>query len=225
MNVEQILQNYPFFSSLGQNTREEMLEEARTVTLEKNTPYFNEGDTCSSIAFIGTGSVVIYKTGENGRKIVLYRVNPGQTCILSTSCILSAQKLPAYASAESFTEAIIYSPTRFRQWIDNDKSLRSYVFEIITVRFNRIIALIEEIAFGRIDRRLADLLIAKFENSGVPLTSIVATHESIASELGTAREVVSRALKKFESGGAISLSRGRMQLTNESILKSLAEMI
>jgi CRP/FNR family transcriptional regulator len=85
--------------------------------------------------------------------------------------------------------------------------------------------LIEEIAFGRIDRRLADLLITKFDNDGVPLTSIAATHDSVAAELGTAREVVSRALKKFESSGAILLSRGKIQLTNESILKSLAEMI
>ncbi len=108
-----------------------MLDTGKVVSLENDSPYFSEGDSCLSIALIGMGSVAVYKIGDNGRTIVLYRVGPGQFCILSTSCMFSRKTLPAHAKAESFTEAVIFPVSYFRAWIDADRVLRDFIIDTI----------------------------------------------------------------------------------------------
>jgi CRP/FNR family transcriptional regulator len=125
----------------------------------------------------------------------------------------------ATAVVEDPTEAVVLHGATFRYWINEHPVVRSYVFETMAQRLTEVMTLAEEIAFGKMDRRVAGLLVQRFSRDH----AFAATHEELAVELGTAREVVSRLLKDFERMGAIAMARGRLELRNASLLRDLAD--
>jgi CRP/FNR family transcriptional regulator len=162
------------------------------------------------------GTARVYKLGENGREITLYRIGHGESCILTASCIISHAEFPAFAVCEEAVEAVVIPANEIRQWIAQSAIWRNYVFGLVAQRMGDIISLVEEVVFRRMDRRIADYLLQRFKPKQ---SKIEITHQMIASDLGTSREVVSRILKDFESQGLILVARGAVELLSETLLQ------
>lgn len=210
LNKSEALKFIPFFNSAHPNLQEEINTFSTIKLIPKGSFISTEGDQCNYISFIVSGRARVYKLGESGREITLYRLERGESCILTASCILSRRTFPAIASAETDIQAIIIPSENFRNWIKVYEEVSDYVFNLLSDRLSSIIEVIEEIAFKNMDKRIAEFLI----NSKAIKNEIKITHQEIARELGTSREVVSRILKDFENEQLITLSRGIVFIKN-----------
>jgi CRP/FNR family transcriptional regulator len=188
------------------------------VTLEPGQFFFHAGHHLEHFAVLETGSLRVFTMGANGREITLYCVEPGECCMVNVLSLISGTASPATAVAEAPVTAVVYPRRIFLDWIEQREDLRRFVFGIMASRVASMMTLVEEVAFQRLDCRLAGYLLGKASGGQV----IELTHEAIAADLGTAREVVSRLLKSFERQEALSLSRGRVQVRNADFLRQLS---
>jgi CRP/FNR family transcriptional regulator len=189
---------------------------ASTVTLRKGEPVFHVGAPCENYLLVVEGKVSVQVITETGREIVLYEVGPGESCVLTTSCLLSGEPYPAEGVADSDVTAFAVGKREFYEALDHSPYLRNFVFANLGKRFATVIARMSDVAFGSIDRRLARVL----SRSGVSGDRIVLTHQELASEMGTVREVVSRHLKVFEAHGWVRLGRGYIEILNQDGLNN-----
>lgn len=192
---------------------------AKKVTVPTNTTLFRQGDDCLNYLLVASGTVRVFTRAENGREIMLYRVQHGESCTLTTSCLLADNKYPAEAVSETEVCAYMISAQHFNEELNKSSNFRKFVFDTYSKRLRDVIALVEQVSFGRIDIRLAKYLLQYNQQP-----QIMATHQEIATELGTAREVVSRQLKDFERQQWLALSRGRITLLNTDALRKLANL-
>ena len=209
------LDAFPFISLLSESAREELSRAAVPATIDAGDFTLMEGDTCASLAIVLEGVVRVYKSGSRGREITLYRILPGESCVLTASCIMSGRPFPAFARVESAVVAIAIPASDVRRWVQGNEVWRSYVFSLVSDRLANVIEVVEEVAFGRLDRRIARYLLQSDADAD---SVVLTTHEHIADELGSSREVVSRILKDFENGGVVSLSRGRIRILDRATL-------
>ena len=216
----EILSKIPFFIQAPAELRKELLDAAAVVHLEAGEYFLREGDTCAHFAIVVSGRLRVFKLGEGGQEITLYHVGAGEACPLNVSCILSDRPVPAMARVEEAVEAVVVPAATFRAWIADHESLRTFVFQMFSSRLAEVMSLVEEIAFRRMDRRLARRLLDHLDDESNG--SVDRTHADIAADLGTAREVVSRLLKEFERLGAVQLTRGHILLQNRATLRGLA---
>ena len=177
-----------------------------------------EGDQCNFLPIVMTGQARVYKSSPEGREITLYRIDPGECCILTASCIIGDRAFPAFAQTESSVEAVVVPTSDFRDWFGRFESWRTYVFTILLRRLSTVIEYVEEIAFRRLDERLSAYLI---EHSDAGL-SVRRTHEQIAADLGSSREAVSRSLKDLEHEDLLRLGRGTIRIAAEKELRKRA---
>lgn len=217
----EILAKIPFIDEASADLRSALAETAVVVRLRAGEYFLREGDTCAHFAVVASGKMRVFKLAESGHEITLYHVGPGEACPLNVSCILSDSPVPAMARVEEDVEAIIVPAATFRRWVAQHESLRTFVFQMFAFRLTEVMSLVEEVAFRRMDQRLARRLTELFSLEGAA-GSIEITHAQLAADLGTAREVVSRLLKEFERLGAIQLSRGKILARNPALLGSLA---
>ncbi len=177
---------------------------------------FLEGDRVEAIALLISGMVRVYKIGETGREITLYRFGNGSSCILTANAILSQKTFPAVATVEHDAEAVMIPADTFRDWVRRYDLWREFVFDLLSQRLSTVMAIVEEVAFRRMDRRVAALLLnqAKTQN---PLRI---THQEIAAELGSSREVISRLLEDFANEGSIRSGRGTLEILDFESLES-----
>jgi CRP/FNR family transcriptional regulator len=166
-----------------------------------------EGDQCQDFVLMLSGEKRIYKVGGSAREITLYEIGSGDICVLNASCILSNTKLPANAATTSETEVLLLPAQHFLDMIARYEELRAFVHSRINEGMTSIMTLVSEIAFGKMDERLINYLIEKSEDG-----TLRSTHQKIAHDLGTSREVVSRLLKDFERHGMVLLSRNFIQI-------------
>jgi len=190
-------------------------------TVPKGTILYEEGNPCLVVPFIISGSARVFKLSENGREITLFRVGPGQTCILSTSCGISGAKYQAVAEAEEDLDMLALPATVFRTAIQQHPTIQMFLCSLLAERLANMMTVVEEVAFRRVDLRLAERLLKESAQSLVLDT----THAQLAVELGTAREVVSRILKDFEKGGYVSLGRGRIEVTSRPGLEKYRHQV
>ncbi len=216
MEKTQVLTNLVFYREATNALKKQIESVAMWAKLQRGDYYFHEGDSCSNIAIVTAGRIRVFKTGENGRSITLYHVEPRETCILTTFCLLSQHQYPATAQAELDTTAVVFPASIFRDWMNDFAVVRSFVFATMTERVSAMMALIEEITFKKLDHRLAEFIIAGAAN-GKSILCI--THEEIAMQIGSAREVVSRVLKEFERQDAVELLRGKIVIKNLGLLR------
>ena len=172
------------------------------------------GDQCESLVIILTGRVKVYRPAASGRSITLYYVSDNESCILTASCILNAMPFPAYA--ETMTEVVGLSipPENVKAWLQTEPLWQQYIFGLLSKRMVGLIELVNALAFQGLDDRLAQWLLK--QASG--MSEIKVTHQFIAEELGSSREVISRLLKEFEQQKLIQLGRGSIKIMNESEL-------
>jgi CRP/FNR family transcriptional regulator len=191
-------------------------EKAVLTTLKKGQYVCHEGSSCSHLAILLDGTARVYKLGESGKEITLYRVGPGESCVLTASCILSEVPFPAIAVCETAVEAVVIPAGDVQKWLSESVTWRNYIFGLVATRLTNIINVVEDVAFRRMDKRIAEHLYKRTDRTSHLL---LATHQEIASELGTSREVVSRILKDFELEAIIKVTRGAIELLDPEKLE------
>lgn len=208
MNTTDILNQFDFFRQLPAAQRAHALETARLTKLPSRAWFYRQGQRMDRFGLVGTGSIRVYRVGESGREITLYHVRAGETCLVNLLSVFLNRETCASAQAEGAVTAVLLPGDVVRAWIRSSEIFRAFAFDAMGQRLMDVMTLVEEIAFRKMDQRLAEYLRQRAtENS-----QIVTTHEEIASELGTAREVVSRLLASFAQQGAIVLGRGRIRV-------------
>jgi len=196
-----------------------VIDHAQEINVPANTTVFRQGDTSNNYLLVIDGSVKVFTRAENGREIVLYRVQDNESCTLTTSCLLSNNKYPAEGVTETDVKALMIPANAFNNGLQNSNDFRHFVFNAYGKRISDIITLVEEISFGRIDIRLAKNLLQHVVGD----MTIHITHHALATELGSAREVISRQLKDFENKGWVKLHRGSIEIKNTNELEKLAQ--
>jgi len=196
----------------------ELLSRAGEVQLPADTIVFHQGDPCNNYLLILEGSVKVLTRAENGREIVLYRLGPGDSCVLTTSCLFGDVPYPAEGSTVTAVRALAIPAPAFKQLIRESEAFRTLVFQTFTAHLAGVIGLLEEVAFGRLECRLSRYLLEQVDAAG----RVKVTHQALATELGSAREVISRQLKDLEGRGLLQLQRGNIVLHDRDALEKLA---
>lgn len=220
MSKPEWLHYFPALSRIDDPEWLSLLDGVNIVTLPTGAEVFHIGAQCHNFLLVIDGSVRVQKLAENGREIMLYRVEEGQSCILTTACLLGGGVYQAEAVTETPVKAVAMPNKTFHTMIDRSRPFREFVFSSYMQRITDLLMLIEAITFGRIDARLAAHLLKDSDANGV----MQVTHQELARDLGSAREVVSRMLKEFERQGMVELGRGRITLLNRTLLMQAAQM-
>ncbi len=213
---------FPFLDQFPEDLHKEFIQNALYMRVDKGQPVCREGVLCSHLALLLSGVARVHKLAENGREITLYRVEPGQSCILTASCIMSGTPFPAIAECEEAAEAVLVPSGRVREWSGRSEVFREYLFGLMAQRLGNLIGTVEEVLFRRLDQRLAGYLLQRMARSGPVLK---ATHQEIASDLGSSREVVSRLLKDFEGRGLIGTGRGSLRILDAAGLQKYSSTV
>jgi CRP/FNR family transcriptional regulator len=193
------------------------LDQAREISLPAQTTVFHQGDSCSNYLLVLEGAVKVLTRALNGREIVLYRLGAGDSCVLTTSCLFGNTHYPAEGITESAVTALTIPAATFQRALQDSAAFREFVFQSFAAHLASVISLVEEVAFGRLDSRLARQLLQHRDAEQV----VRATHQALATELGSAREVISRLLKELELQGMLELQRGSIRILDKAALESL----
>jgi CRP/FNR family transcriptional regulator len=223
LNTEQldrITHAMPFLSRADASLVNELRQHANFARIPAGHDVFVDGDRVDGIALLLSGVVRVYKIGETGREITLYRFGLGQSCILSANAILSQKSFPAIATVEEDAEAVMIPADVFRTWVNKYDPWREFVFDLLSERLSTVLAVVDEVVFKRMDRRVAAWLLnqAKVQN---PMR---VTHQEIAGELGSSREVISRILEDFSREGLVSSGRGTIEVLDRDGLETRSVM-
>jgi CRP/FNR family transcriptional regulator len=209
----------PVLRSLDPEARELLRRSAARVALPRGSAVFRPGDGCGRFPLVASGSIRVQCVTESGREIVLYRVVPNETCILSIACLISDEAYSAEAFAETDVVAYVLPASAFKTLMGRSETFREIVFDGYARRIASLMSKVEELVCARIDTRLAKRLLA----IAGATARVEATQQALAADLGTAREVVARALKSFERAGWVSLTRGAVEIVDRPALLSLAD--
>lgn len=177
---------------------------------------FDEESPCTGMLVLETGAVRVARATPAGRELLLYRVRPGETCVLTLSCLLGQSSYPARGSAETEVAGVFLPAALFDRLVAASPAFRAFVFAAFSTRLRGVLELASAVTFERLDRRLAAALLERVERTG--LLELAVTHQQLADELGCAREPVSRLLEGLEQRGAVELGRGRLRVRDKAAL-------
>ncbi len=208
---------FPGLASAPAPTLERMAREGTYRKAAAGSLMFDAQSPCSGFPLVLAGSIRVLQRYPNGRELQLYRVTPGESCLLSGSCLLSQTNYAASGIAETDVEILILPPALFQALIAGDDSFRRHVFEVFGERLSALMQIVEAIAYQKLDQRLAAVLVNR-----APDGEIHTTHQALADELGSVREIVSRLLRNFEDRGWVDLGRERVRIVDRDALASLA---
>ncbi len=219
MNADWVEQ-FPGLSRLEPAVRDVLTAKSTVVTVREGSVIFGPGKSPENLLLLLEGRVRVQQVSEAGREIVLYRVEAGQSCVLTTACLLAHEGYSAEGIAETDVRAVAIPRTVFDDLIAQSVAFRTFIFTAYSKRITDLFQIIEDIAFQRVDIRLAQKLLDLERGTG----QIKATHQQLAAELGTAREVISRQLGEFQRRGWIRQSRGSVELVDTVGLERLAAL-
>lgn len=214
---QRLLEHYPMLGKLPAAELDGVLVQAMPLSLPAGAVVFDESQACQGFPLILSGSLRVVKSSPNGRELQLYRVLPGESCILTSSCLLGNSRYQARGVTEQPLEMVLLPAPLFHQLLGKHDAFREYVFHLFSDRLTDLMHLVSAVAFQKLDQRLAALLIAKPS----PLHT---THQALADELGSAREMVSRLLKGFAEQGWVKLAREQIEVTDAKALERFAEL-
>jgi len=203
--------------SADQLTRN-LLDTSNVISMPENSTVFRQGDACKNYLIVLEGKVKVFTRAENGREIVLYHLHKGDSCVLTTSCLFGNKNYPAEGKTETPVNALAIPVKQFNQVLQQSSTFREMVFSAFSSHLSNLITLVEEVAFGKLDVRLARHLLNQCDNEN----TLTSTHQNIATELGSAREVISRQLKELELKGYITISRGYIKINDVDALQNIA---
>ncbi len=202
------LEIFPYFRNAPEALVDDILSSSKYASAPENIILNKEGVEVSEFVLLLSGESRVYLASGTGREITLYEMGPGDICVLNASCLLSNTRSPANAVSLTKVECLLMPSSDFFDIISRYKAMQSFVFSRINSSLISVMSLIAEVTFGKMDERLNDYLIEKSENC-----KLMITHQKIADDLGTSREVVSRLLKEFERRGVVRLSRNSIELS------------
>lgn len=212
------LDQFPGLASVEPAVRDHLVSSAKVIRLPAGTVIFGPGHPPESLLLLLDGRVRVQQITENGREIVLYRVHAGESCVLTTACLLAFEDYTAEGVAETDVDAVTIPRAAFDDAMSTSPAFRRFVFTAYSKRITDLFLTVEEIAFGRMDARLAAKLL-ELKDRG----RVTATHGVLAAELGTAREVISRQMAEFQRRGWVDQKRGAIELADIAALKSFVE--
>jgi CRP/FNR family transcriptional regulator len=217
MVSQELFAAYPEFEGIHSTEWMNILQRARRMVIPAETVLMDRGICCQHFVMLTDGTVRVFQPSEDGREITLYRISAGGLCMLSLNSLVTQQPFQAIAKSESSITVQMLSHDDFQKAMQVSDVFRNLILKKITDRFCDILHFVEATVFQNLDMRLACLLGHLFERNQNPTLNI--THENIAHELGTTREVVSRLLKEFERKGCINLARGKIHLSSPEGLR------
>lgn len=213
--LQQLGELYPALAALPAALRDEVLTR-QTMWLEvpPGTTLFEEQSPCQGFPMVLSGEVRVARGSAQGRSLELYRVGPGELCVVSASCLFGQQLLSAHGETTTSTRLAVMSPAALDACCAHEP-FRRFIFGVFADRLADLMALAEAVAFQRLDQRLAATLLGHGE-------VLQTSHQALADELGTVREMVTRLLRRFERNGWLALGRERIELKDAAALRRLA---
>ena len=208
---------YPVLAELPPGLREQIVAAAQAVTVPAGATLFDERQPCQGFPFVLAGAIRVAKVAANGRELPLYRVTPGETCIITSSCLLGNVPYNARGTTESETVLVLLPQGLFNELLAQ-APFRNFIFNLFAERMADLMRLVEEVAFRKLDQRLAALLLGKGR-------VVHATHQQLADELGSVREMISRLLKGFAELGLVALGREQIEIRDAAGLRRIAEAV
>lgn len=208
----------PGLAGLEPDVRADLVRRSHFVRLAAGTTVFAAGQEAENLLFVLSGTVRVSQTSESGREVVLYRVEAGDSCIMTAACLMGDAPYLAEGIAESEIEAVAIPRGVFDDLAARSGAFRAFVFAAYAQRMLDLFHIVDDVAFGRVDIRLAQRLIALARGA----EELHITHQQLAAELGTAREVISRQLQDFQRRGWITQARGVVRLADPDALTRLA---
>jgi len=217
---DRIKKTLPFLDQADKQLLRSFRGEAYLAKLPVNKDIYLQGDIVDNIALLLSGSVRVFKIGDTGREITLYRFGLGESCVLTANSILNQKTFPAIATVEEDAEVVLIPSDVFLSWVNRYDLWREFVFQLLSDRLAAIIEVVDEVVFNRMDQRIAGWLIKNQQGPAV----IEVTHQQIADDLGSSREVISRLLEDFSKKGWLITRRGSIEILKPKALKRLAAM-
>lgn len=194
--------------------------QAQYVELSEGVSICDEGQNCAHLALVIDGVGRVYKLSASGREVTLYRIYGGESCVLTASCIMNQDSFPAMAITETKVKAIVVPTHQVRDWFCKEPNWQQFIFGLISHRLSDIISVVEEVAFKRIDVRLAE----QFNRCLIAGDKMVhKTHADLAADVGSSREVISRILRDFSERGLIHSGRGSIEIIDAKAIVELAQ--
>ena len=191
-------------------------EDITSIHLATNHVVCEMGSSCTSLLVVTKGCLKVSSLSKDGRYITLYRVHPFDTCFLSISCILNKTDFPAIATVDEELEGMLIPATKVTQWMNDNEVWRMYIFRHMASRLHNLVELTDSVAFDKLNKRLADWLSINTHE-----TLCITTHQNLANELGTTREVITRALRYLKSQALIELRHGAIKILNQKGLQQV----
>jgi CRP/FNR family transcriptional regulator len=213
--MQQLRHAMPSLAGMPPALEQEVAHNLRLMKVPAGTSVFSERDPCNGFPIVLRGRVRVSKALESGRELALYEVTPGESCVISTSCMLGSAPYGARGECATDAEIALIPRNTFDRLIAEHRPFREEVLQVFADRILHLMELIESIGFQRLDRRLAASLLGKG-------AKVSASHQEIAEQLGVSRESVSRLLKQFEQGGCVNLGRGAIEITDAAALRRIA---
>lgn len=212
------LGQFPSLMQMEAMAKTLLAKHLRIVEAPVGTIGYSEGSPCNGYVLRLAGQSRVYKISSSGREILLYRVGAGETCVLTTTCLLGRSDYPASTVVEKPIRDVFVPAPIFHQLMIESDVFRRFVMENYGGLISDLIVLLDEVAFHSLDTRLAKLLLDEQD------ARIERTHQQLADELGTAREVVSRQLKRFEQKGWVNLGRGHIEIVDQAALERIIQL-
>ena len=217
--MEQVwIETFEGLNALEPEWKNAIARKSRLVSIPKETKVFEPGKSVNDMIFLLEGTGRVQQVSEGGREIVLYRIEAGQSCIMTASCLLGHEEYSAEGISETKIVAAVIPQDAFNELLANSASFRSFVFSTFSQRLAELMTIINEVAFRRLDIRLAQKLLDLSSNTH----EVKITHQQLATELGTVREVVSRQLQEFHRRNWLELNRGLIVIKERRGLIELA---
>src|SRR5574343_272722 len=216
ISPDRLLAQYPALAGLPAERLAPLLAPGAVMHVPAGTQVFAEHQPCQGFPLLLEGSIKVVKLAASGRELMLYRVAPGGSCIISSSCLLGHTDYNARGIAETPLTLVVLPVASFSALMLEHAPFRDFVFHLFAERIGELMQLVEEVAFSRLDQRLAKLLLARNE------TVLNVTHQQLAEELGSVREIISRLLKGFSAQGLVALGREQVTLLDRDGLRCIA---
>ncbi|HLO61558.1 MAG TPA: Crp/Fnr family transcriptional regulator [Azonexus sp.] len=214
--ADQLLSLYPALSGLPAERLAALTQPQAVMHVPAGSQVFAEHQPCQGFPLLLEGRIKVIKLAASGRELMLYRVIPGASCIISSSCLLGHTDYNARGIAETPLTLLALPVAEFSRLLVEHAPFRDFVFHLFTERIAELMQLVEEVAFARLDQRLAKLLLARNDNV------LNVTHQQLADELGSVREIVSRLLKGFAAQGLVTLGREQLTIIDRPGLQKIA---
>lgn len=213
--------SFSFWDKISDLEKAALMDNISDIKYEKGTCLSGSDDSCAGVFLIRSGTLRVYMLSEDGKDLTLFRLNPGEICILSASCVLKLIRFEVLIEVETECRILVANANFFSDLAARNVWVENFSYKVAAERFSDVMEAIQRIFFLSVDKRLANFLLEEIERNNTNVVPV--THEQIARYIGSAREVVSRTLKSFYVLGAVELSRGGIKIVDKKLLQSMSK--